>query len=187
MSGEILLRTDRLIIRDHRKEDLITHHELFSDIHNMYYMHDIMTHSMKESKENLDFTISEIHNPKRRMYFLRIENKETKEHIGEIGYTVLDFTPVGKIVHLGYFTYQKHWNKGYVTEAVNEILRFAFEENEVIRVQTGCVKENIGSERVMQKCGMIKEAEHKCSEWHDGKLKDRLEYRMIKSEWEKSI
>lgn len=44
---------------------------------------------------------------------------------------------------------------------------------------TGCLAENIGSERVMQKCGLIKEAEHIDYEWHDGKMKTRLEYRLL--------
>ena len=36
----------------------------------------------------------------------------------------------------------------------------------------------------MQKCGMIREAEHVDYEWHDGKMKTRMEYRMLKSDWE---
>ena len=36
----------------------------------------------------------------------------------------------------------------------------------------------------MQKCGMIKEAEHIDHEWHDEKMKTRLEYRLLKREWE---
>ena len=40
------------------------------------------------------------------------------------------------------------------------------------------------SERVMQKNGMIKEAEHVDYEWHDGRMKNRLEYRLLKKEWE---
>ena len=44
--------------------------------------------------------------------------------------------------------------------------------------------ENVGSERVMQKCGLIKEAEHVDYEWHDDRMKTRLEYRLLKSEWE---
>lgn len=64
-------------------------------------------------------------------------------------------------------------------------LEFAFTQNNVCRVTTGCLAENKGSERVMQKCGLIKEAEHKDYEWHDGKMKTRLEYRLLKSEWGK--
>ena len=51
------------------------------------------------------------------------------------------------------------------------------------RLSTGCLAENVGSERVMQKAGLTKEAEHVDYEWHDGKMKTRVEYRMLRSEW----
>lgn len=51
------------------------------------------------------------------------------------------------------------------------------------RVTTGCLAENKGSEKVMLKGDMIKEAEHKDYEWHDGNMKTRLEYRLLRSEW----
>jgi ribosomal-protein-alanine N-acetyltransferase len=38
----------------------------------------------------------------------------------------------------------------------------------------------------MQKCGMIKEADFKSYTWHDGRMKDRVEYRLLKtSGWKK--
>lgn len=64
-----------------------------------------------------------------------------------------------------------------------EIIRFAFEDNYVFRISTGCIKDNLGSEKVMQKCGMIKEAELKMIEWYDGRMKDRVLYRLLKNEW----
>ncbi len=79
--------------------------------------------------------------------------------------------------------YPKFWGKGYTTEALQRVLEFAFSEDNVYRVSTGCLAENAGSERVMQKCGMIREAEHIDYEWHDGKMKTRLEYRLLKAEW----
>ena len=179
----IELETKRLILRDHVIEDLETHHELFSDTQTMYYLQDLMTHSMEESHKNLMLAMNEVYNSERTMYFLRMEEKETKEHIGEVGYTVKSFTPVGKIVHLGYFIRKKYWNQGYTTEAVKEMLRYAFVENEVVVVQTGCISDNVSSWYVMEKCGMVREAEHKCNEWHENLLKDRFEYRMLKEEW----
>lgn len=83
----------------------------------------------------------------------------------------------------GYFIYPKYWGNGYVTEAFKRVLKFAFTENDVYRVTAGCLAENAGSERVMKKCGLIKEAEHKDWEWHDGKMKNRLVYRMLRDEW----
>jgi ribosomal-protein-alanine N-acetyltransferase len=37
----------------------------------------------------------------------------------------------------------------------------------------------------MQKNGLIKEAEYKEYILHEGKLKDRVEYRLLKNEWKK--
>ena len=64
------------------------------------------------------------------------------------------------------------------------MLEFAFTEDNVHRITTGCLAENIGSQRVMIKSGLIREAEHIDYEWHDGKMKTRLEYRLLKPEWE---
>lgn len=127
-----------------------------------------------------------IESDRRKYYFLHMELKDTREQLGSIGYTVIDDTPVGKIVHLGYFTYPGFWGKGYTSEALNKVLEFAFTQDNVYRVTTGRLKENIRSEKVMQKNGMIKEAEHVDYEWHDGHMKTRLEYRLLKKEWEQS-
>lgn len=179
----ICLETERLILREHQIEDCETHHELLSDAESMYYVQDLMNHSMVESRKNLMMAIVESYNPERVYYFLRLEKKDTKEHIGEIGYTVKQFTPVGKIVQLGYFTRKKCWNHGYTTEAVKALLEFAFTQDQVAVVQTGCIADNIGSWHVMEKSGFTREAVHKSNEWHDGRLRDRFEYCITKEEW----
>jgi ribosomal-protein-alanine N-acetyltransferase len=180
----IYLCTERLIIRNHVVDDLMSHHELLSDKISMKYLPEIKTNNIEESKINLLRAIGEIKNINRKLYFFRIELKETKEFIGEIGYTVEKETSIGKTVDLGYFIKEKHWGKGYTTEALKRIIEFAFENN-VYRIATGCLKENIGSEKVMMKCGMIKEAELKEYQLHENKLKDRVLYRLLKNEWRK--
>ena len=181
----IKLFTERLIIRDLCIEDLHNHHELMSDNTVMDYIQDIKTNSIEESKENLLMAINDIGSKDRKYYFFAIENKVTEEFIGNIGYTVMLNTSFGKLVELGFFIKENQWNKGYTTEAVKRILEFAFEEDNVYRVKTGCVKENAASERVIQKNGFIKEAEYKEIFLHDGKLKDRVEYRLLRHEWVK--
>jgi len=179
----ICLTTKRLIIRDHVPEDLATHHQLLSDPQVMHYLQDVQTDCIESSRLNLQNAMDDIDNPRRTKYYLRIEEKETKTLIGEIGYTVHAFTPVGKLVDVGYFIHKAFWGKGYTSEALTEMIRFAFEENGVFRMSCGCIKENAGSERVMQRCGMIQEADLRACEWHDGRMKDRVTYRLLKSEW----
>jgi ribosomal-protein-alanine N-acetyltransferase len=181
----INLETDRMILKDYQKDEFELYYHLMSDDETMYFLPDIKLHSRKEAVEAFDDILSDQGAQNRKMYFLHMECKETKEQIGSVGYTVMDVTPFGKLVHLGYFTYPKFWNQGYVTEAVRKVMEYAFKENDVYRITTGCIKDNIGSEKVMQKCGLIKEAEHVEFVWHDGKMKTRLEYRLLKKEWKK--
>ena len=65
--------------------------------------------------------------------------KRQQEQVGSIGYTVEADTPVGKLVHLGYFTYPRHWGNGYTSEALKKVLEYAFTQDNVYRVTTGCL------------------------------------------------
>lgn len=180
----IYLQTDRLILRDYVEADFDEYCRLKMDSSTMFYLQDIQLHSIEEGEEDFKHVLADMSSAARQFYFLHMELKATHEQVGSIGYTVTANTPIGKIVHLGYFTYPKFWGKGYTSEALKKVLEFGFEKNNVYRVTTGCLAENRGSERVMQKNGMIKEAEHLDYEWHDGKMKTRLEYRLLKKEWE---
>lgn len=179
----IRLETKRLLLRDYGEKDKAAYFKLKSDPRTMYYLQDIQLFSEEEA--DIDFTnvMQDQKSGDRKFYFLHMELKDSHEQVGSIGYTVIDNTPVGKLVGAGYFIFPQFWNHGYVTEAFKKVLEFAFLENNVCRVSTGCLAENVGSERVMQKCGLIKEAEHVDWEWHDGKLKTRVEYRLLKSEY----
>lgn len=184
MEKRIRLETERLILRDYTADDLEPYCRLKMDAKTMYYLQDIQLHSLNEAERDFAKVLADMASADRRFYFLHMELKRNHEQVGSIGYTVEANTPVGKLVHLGYFTYPAFWGRGYTTEALAAVLRYAFTQNDVYRVTTGCLAENRGSERVMQKNGLIKEAEHVDFEWHDGKMKTRLEYRLLRREWE---
>ena len=182
----IILETDRLVLRDYTEQHFEEYCKLKMDAKTMYYLQDIQLHSLEEAKSDFNYVLNDIKAPERKFYFLHMELRDTHEQVGSIGYTVVSNTPLGKLVHLGYFTYPKFWGNGYTSEALKKVLEYAFTENDVYRITTGCLAENKGSERVMQKNGLIKEAEHIDYEWHDGKMKTRLEYRLLKKEWERA-
>ncbi len=179
----IYLETERLILRDYCEDDFSEYYRLKTDSETMYYLQDIQIFTKEEAYEDFRRVLEDMKKSDRKFYFLHVELKDSHEQVGSVGYTVTNNTPVGKMVHAGYFIYPKFWRKGYTTEAFKQVLEFAFLDNDVYRVSTGCLAENIASERVMQKCGLIKEAEHVDYEWHDGKMKNRLEYRLLKREW----
>lgn len=179
----VYLETARLILRDYVPGDLDAYFRLKTDRETMYYLQDIQLSSREEAERELAEVLADAASPDRRFYFLHMEERDTGEQVGSIGYTVREAPPPGKLVDAGYFSYPRFWNRGYMTEALRRLIAFAFEEDGVYRFSTGCLTENRGSERVMQKCGLIKEAEKPDWTWHGGKLKTRAEYRLLREEW----
>lgn len=179
----VKLDTNRLIIRDHIDGDIASMHVLLSDEKAMYYLQDIKTNNLDESKQNLYEAIKEAQLENRTKYFFAIIEKETNEYVGEIGFTVIINSLEGKVVNLGYFILPRYWGRGIVTEAAEAVIEYAFCETNTIKIETGCIKENIGSERVMQKVGMVKEAELKKHVLLYSCLQDRVEYGLLKEEW----
>jgi len=183
----VCIRTERLIVRDARETDFPAWHHLISDPNGMYYLEEILTKTEEESRENLKKAMEEAKNPNRTEYFFAALRANTEEFIGSIGYTVEKDTNMGKIAHAGYFFLQKYHGKGYASEAFQAVLRFAFEEDNVFLMKTGCLKENKASERVMQKCGLIKEGEYPAAQLHNGQMKDRIHYEITREEWLKLL
>lgn len=178
----IRLETPRLVLRDYISADGEEYFHLKTHPRTMYYLQDIQLATRREAEEDLARVLADASSPERKFYFLRAELKDGTQ-IGSVGYTVIARTPLGKIAHAGYFYLPEFWGQGYGSEAFRRVLAFAFEEDGVYRMNTGCLTENAGSEKIMQKCGMIKEAERPQWEWHDGKMKTRVEYRLLKEEF----
>ena len=180
-----LFETERLIIREYKDSDLPDYHKLLSDKQNMYFLDDIATSSFDESRESLKNAIKLNAGGEARRYCITLKARSDDKLIGGVGYEVAAVTPLGKIADpMGWFILPEFQNNGYITEAVNRVLEFAFSQDDCIRVATGCYRDNVPTQRVMDKTGFRKEGERFASRYHDGKMKDRLEYAMNKDEWE---
>lgn len=179
----MVLKTERLIIRDHAPEDLGPMHRLLSDAKAMYYLDDIRTRTLDETRMNLKAELAEIGRPDRVKFYFAILEKASGEYVGEIGYTIKASAPAGSVANLGYFILPGYWGRGLTTEAAREVLRFAFRQGGVVKMETGCIRDNGASEAVMKKLGMTKEADFRLHVLHDGRLKDRVEYGMTGEQW----
>lgn len=181
----IRITTPRLIIRDHQEDDLSAYHNLLTNA-TVMRKHSETSQSLEQTKERLERAIEQNSMLQRKEYFFCIEDRETVGYIGEIGLTITDFTPAGKLAKVGYFIHNSYWGQGYTTEALRAVVRYAFEEIDVYRISAGCLKENKPGRRVLDKTGFVQEGDFKEYQWHDGKLKDRVFYRLLRREWIKS-
>ena len=175
----VKIETDRLILRDYKETDLDDMHRLWSDKETMFYLEDIFCKTIEETTKylNVGMENSDGH------YFCICE-KGTDRFIGSIGYTIKETTPLGKIVHMGYMLMPEYHGRGYMTEATKKVIEFAFTKDDCVRITTGCIKEHEASRKVMEKAGFRKEAERLKAQYHDGSMKDRLEYAINKEDFE---
>jgi RimJ/RimL family protein N-acetyltransferase len=95
-------------------------------------------------------------------------DRETRSRRGTVGYGLAEST----------------WGKGYATEAVQEVLRYGFEELKLHRIAAWVFANNPRSARVLEKCGFVDEgADRQAVKWADGWMDDRR-YGILVEEWQ---
>lgn len=109
--------------------------------------------NIEETHDWVEKIISQYENP--FFYHWGIEVIESKELIGLID--LYDFNLNEMTCSVGYELGYNWWNKGYGTEALKAVLRFAFNEVKVNEVSATHNTDNPASGRIMEKAGMQKD------------------------------
>lgn len=61
-------------------------------------------------------------------------------------------------IELGYWLGEAYWGQGIVTEAVKAMVKYTFEQFDVVRIYAGAFEGNMGSQQVLKKAGFILES-----------------------------
>lgn len=85
--------------------------------------------------------------------------------------------------YLGYYLAEKYTGKGYMTEAVNLILRFAFKELKLHRIEANVQPENKASIAVLQRCGFTREGFSRKYLKVGGRWRDHERFAIIVEDW----
>ena len=96
--------------------------------------------------------------------------RTTGKMIGTVGFTSFDLPNSG--AEIGYVISPEYQGCGYATEAVKRILAYGFEECGLVRISAICMKGNLASLRVMEKCGMKREGVLRSAVYAKGEMKD---------------
>ena len=86
-------------------------------------------------------------------------------------------------VEIGYGISEEYRNKGYATAAVKIILRYGFHYLGLERISSSTQEENIGSQRVLEKCGFTLEGRERKAKYLAGKRHDMLIYGLLLGEY----
>jgi len=168
------LFTDRLILRKFTKEDAPDVLEWGSNEETLRYLSWQGVTNIDEAKASIfDHNLS-------RPGIFAIELKETGNCIGSLD---LKVEPDHDKLVFGYALKPAHWGKGYMTEALAAVLRLCFEKLEANRVEAIHFAGNIGSGKVMEKCGMKLEGIAKQEVKIKGIYHDVCHYGITKEDW----
>ncbi|NGP45574.1 GNAT family N-acetyltransferase [Bacillaceae bacterium SIJ1] len=104
-------------------------------------------------------------------YLFLIRLQETKEVIGEVALTEVQRGPL-QSCWIGYFLDQAHNGKGYMTEAVRQVVEVAFQTLQFHRIEAGVMPHNLASMKVLLKAGFHKEGIARQNVCINGEWKD---------------
>ena len=145
------LETPRLILRDIRMEDVQEYYErLWGDGDVCRYLLHNPHQDIGESYEQIQEILQQYEAGK--FYRWGITEKGDDSLIGIIGLVRIDEET--SQCSFAYLLACDYWNRGYGTEALREVIRFAFEELELKRIVADHMAENPASGAVMRKAGM---------------------------------
>jgi [ribosomal protein S5]-alanine N-acetyltransferase len=101
-----------------------------------------------EAREVLEFLITcyEEPDPKVKPFVLGIELKGTREFIGHAG-----LSPFENSVEIGYAVENQHYGKGYATEAIKAMCKYALEKFNIDKIIGIVASENKGSVKALEK------------------------------------
>jgi len=85
-----------------------------------------------------------------------------------------------KTAEIGYWLGEPYWGKGIMTEACKLVTAYGLHTLDFIRLHTGVFDKNIGSMRILEKCGYQKDGIFEKSIIKDGVIYDEHRYSILR-------
>lgn len=177
------LQTNRLILREFNENDFSSVHAYASNLDNVKYM--IWGPNDEQATEGFIKDCIAWRNKSPRLHYdFAVTLKTSGQLIGGCGIYLDDNK---EQANLGWILHKDYWKQGYMTEATKALLAFGFEELKLHRICASCYALNYGSYRVMENCGMRKEAHfiknRRGREGIDDEWLDEYIYAILNNEW----
>jgi RimJ/RimL family protein N-acetyltransferase len=180
------LETKRLILREWKKGD---EKQLIEGINNLNVTKWLFLVPYPYTKKDSNWWINHCSENRRKKgrdnFSLAVELKDQNKVIG--GASLDDVNKFKGSATIGYWIAEPYWKKGYGSEALNELLKFAFNKLKLRRVEATIFVGNPSSGKLFEKFGAKLEGKKrksiKCKA--DGKIKDEYVYGLLKEEWKK--
>ena len=169
------LETERLLLRRVNDNDANEIFALRSNPETMKYIPRPLVKSIDDALEHIAMIDAKIESNEGINW--AITYKDNPKLIGIIGHYRIK--PENYRAEIGYMLLPEYHGKGIVSEAVKEAINYGFNEMKLHSIEAIIDPENFGSERVLQKCGFVKEAHLKENAFYEGHFLDTVIYSIL--------
>ncbi len=170
------LETKRLLLRKLSNSDVKEVFAIRSNANVMQYIPRPPLQNEAEALEHITMINDKIE--KNEGINWAITLKGNPKLIGIIGHFRIQ--PQNYRSEIGYIISPEYHGQGIVTEAIEEIVRYGFEELKLHSIEAIIDPRNLASERALQKNGFTKEAHILENEFFDGQFIDTVIYSLLK-------
>ncbi|WP_026693526.1 GNAT family N-acetyltransferase [Peribacillus kribbensis] len=175
----IELESERLLLAEVKEHHSKRLYEIFSNEEvTRYYGMDTFTSI--ENAVNLIHSFQRMFNEKRSIRWGLIL-KENNELIGTAGFNNLQTW--NKRAEIGYELDPDYWGKGLAAEAVEELLRYGYEDLGLYRIGAVTYPDNAASQRLLERHAFQKEGLLRGYIFQNGRSHDANIYSILKEDW----
>ncbi|MFS0690958.1 GNAT family N-acetyltransferase [Sporosarcina sp. 179-K 8C2 HS] len=165
------LQSDIVILREMEEND-------WKDVHKYASQQKVCQYqpwgpnSEQETKDFVQQVLRDAKKEPRSRFVFAVIVKESGEMVGAGEINIRDFS--NRVGEIAYIVNPQYWGKGYATEVAKLLIAYGFNEFSLHRIFATCDPRNIGSSRVLEKIGMIKE----------GRMRENL---LLRDGWRDSL
>lgn len=110
--------------------------------------------------------------------------RDSDQLVGSIGLVRDHKREYDRVRSIGYAINEDCWGRGYMTEAVQAVLSYGFEQKRLAMVSAYAYPWNISSRRVLEKCGFQYEGTLKlAAKLYDGSIYDNDCFAITREQW----
>ena len=170
-----VIETERLILRRITNDDVNEVFELRSNPETMKYIPRPLVKTTEDALEHVAMIEEKITSNIGINWGITL--KGDSRVLGIIGYYRMQ--PENYRAEIGYMLLPEYHGKGIIPEAVNRLIAYGFDDLKLHSIEAVIDPENFASEKVLQKCGFVKEAHLKEAEFYEGRFLDKVIYSLL--------
>ncbi|MBY0096861.1 GNAT family N-acetyltransferase [Mesobacillus maritimus] len=135
--------------------------------------------NLEDTRKFIDYLLEQYQINKKLLWGIQL--KETSKLIGTIEFVT--FETAHNKAEIAYVLSEDYWGDGIMTEAAKEVIKFGFKSLNLTRIQARTFKENIGSQKVLNKIGMTYEGTLRKSMFIKGDYQDINMFSVLNEEY----